>query len=150
MKYYPAFCLILFFSTSLADTDLGTDQKAQKEKALSDQFHQGSSQFYRSLDDHYLSTQRDATWSSQARSGLSEWFQAKNEADEVLVDCVEDMCVVDFFVSYPRFIREYRDMAAEWERQEPVGFLQASFFFKSSDEHIRLFVFRDTFAPEAL
>jgi hypothetical protein len=151
MKHYLAFLLLLFLSTSFADADLEKDQRSLKEKALFDRFHfDSSSQLHLDLEEHYLSAQRDSAWSPQARTGLSEWFQAKNEEDEVLVDCVEDMCVVDFFVPNRRFIREYRDMAGEWEQQEPVGFLKESFIFKSADEHFRLFVFRDTFVPDAL
>jgi hypothetical protein len=145
MRLVSILFLVWMSCNSAAETVDADDDAVDQARLLFQLFHSKPKYLHEQLEVHYLAGSFDDQWSPDAVASLSDWFQGGDQSGVIVADCVADMCIVDFFVSYKEFLSKHGEKARQWELAEPEGFLPEAFYFANPDGSIRYFVFRDTF-----
>jgi len=150
MRLIIFFSLIAISSDVLAENGSADDSIAGRAKALLFQYHCDPGSLHHRLQDYFLASRADDEWSSRAAVRLSDWLEADDNSDEVAVACKADICTVDFHVPFSQYASRFGDRVEEWDQAKHAGFLPESVSFPKHDGSTRLFIFRDSFDPEAL
>ena len=126
------------------------DEILAPERVLSDMFWDIRGLFKQQLEAYYLASDIDDEWSPKATASLTEWIRDSVDGDNVVVDCVADMCLMDLTISFKDLIPIMSVDILQWRDSEPEGFLLTSFYFNNHDGSYRFYFFRDSFDPAAL
>lgn len=121
-----------------------------RARQLQSMFMTATREFGEKLETYVLHDSVDSDWSPAAATILNERFDEWTEGEELIVDCVSDMCMLDLYISFSDFHTKFVQRLRNPEVEYPQGFLPASFYFNEADGVIRIYFFRDSFDPALL
>ena len=105
---------------------------------------------YHKLQDRFGASNRDDEWSPRSEIQLSDWFTPDDSSNKIDVTCVDEICAVDFLMSFHEFATDHRPVIQAWRESAHTGYLPEALHFRRPDGSTRLFVFRESFDPDVL